>query len=464
MHKLAERLFGFFIPLAAVLALTVLLIFALSRLAQIQQDMRSNVSANMLWVITQTQVKGLRLSAALQGHLYDGTHADNVHRFYQLLSSRLNLLSDGPQARYLDSLGDTQALVDGVQVLRGLTGSVPAAMQGDTQAASYLLSALDVLNTELAATANKAMVAQWEEMGSRLDRYRNGVLTIIFLMLGIFVCGFIISVSMLVALRRVRESEWAKHQAVRLQSQLDAERQVSDLYRNFGAMVSHQFRTPLAIIDASMQRLLRTAEHIEPQQLIYRVQKVRRATARLARLVEHTRLADQYAELLDVESEYCALWPLVQSIVVQQREITSDRLIELTPADGNLPQVYCDPVLVEHILFNLLSNAVKYSPPDTPIFVRVFRDGDQVCCSVQDKGTGILETDAPYLYDRYFRGSSVADIQGTGIGLYVAQNLARMQGGTVATTPGPDGGSIFTMCFPVADASVLERKSESSAA
>lgn len=451
-------------PLAAVFALTVLLIFALARLAQIQQDMRSNVNANMLWVITQTQVKGLRLSAALRGHLYDGRHAGDIFEFYQLLSSRLKLLSDGPQARYLDTLGETQMLAGGAQTLQALSNSVPAAIQGDAQAATHLLDALDALDTQLTATASKAMVAQWEEMGSRLDRYRNGVLTIIFLMLGIFVCGFIISASMLISLRRVRESEWAKRQAVKLQSQLDAERQLSELHRNFGAMVSHQFRTPLAIIDASMQRLLRTAERIDRQHLIYRVQKVRRATARLARLVEHTRLADQYAELLHVESEPCALWPQVHSIVMQQREITPNRLFDLAPADAHLPNAYCDPVLVEHILFNFLSNAVKYSPADTTISVRVFHENEQLCCTVQDWGTGISKTDLPHLFNRYFRGSTVADIEGTGIGLYVAHNLAKMQGGTVSATSGPGGGSIFKMCVPVANLSVQEQEIESSEA
>lgn len=464
MHRFAERVFGFFLPLAAVLALTILLIFALARLAQIQQDMRSNVNANMLWVITQTQVKGLHLSAALRGHLYDGTHGADIFKYYQLLSSRLKLLSDGPQARYLDTLGNTQPLVDGVQTLQGLADSVPVAMQGDALVMADLLDALDALNTQLTATANKAMVAQWEEMGSRLDRYRNGVLTIIFLMLGIFVCGSIISVSMLIALRRVRESEWTKRQAVQLQSQLDAERHVSELYRNFAAMVSHQFRTPLAIIDASMQRLLRAEGQIDRHQLVSRVQKVRRATARLARLVEHTRLADQYAELMDVEPEACALWPLIHSIVTQQQEITPDRMIDLAPADADIPPAHCDPVLVEHIIFNFLSNAVKYSPADVPIQVRVFRDRAQVCCTVRDFGVGISETDLPYVFNRYFRGNTVADIQGTGIGLYVAHNLAKMQGGAVDAISEPDGGSIFKVCFPVSGAPVQEQQDENSAA
>lgn len=463
MKERAGRVFGFFIPLVAVIALTVLLIFALARLAQIQQDMRSNANANMLWVITQTQAKGLRLSAELHSLRNGGVPADTVFRTYQLLSSRLILLSDGPQARYLDTLGEAQSLTHSIQALQDLADVVPAAIRGNTQAATQLLSALDTFNTRLTSAANRSMVAQWEEMGARLDRYRNGVLIIIFLMLGISVCSFIISTSLFVALRRGREAEWTRRQAFQLQSQLDAERQISELHRNFGAMVSHQFRTPLAIIDASMQRLLRTGEQVNRDQLVYRVQKVRRATARLARLVEHTRIADQYTNLLDVELERCALWPLVNSVIQQQREITPERVIKLAPVDVNLPDAYCDRVLVEHIVFNLLSNAVKYSPADTPVCVTVRQDNEQICCTVQDWGIGVSDADFPYLFNRYFRGSTVANIQGTGIGLYVAYNLTTLQHGTIKAMSGSEGGSIFKVCFPVARVSALEQSDESNA-
>lgn len=446
-----QRIFGFFVPLGAVIALIVLLMFALTRLAQIQQDMRINVSANMLWVITQTQVKGLRLSDALRRHLHEGGQADQAMQAYRLLVSRFHLLSSGPQTRYLTSLPGGHELLESIQDVRDSAATVSLNNVDDSVGVAGLLGALGVLDTRLASVAGKTMVAQWEEMGSRLDRYRNGVLTIIFLLLGICVCSFIISVHMLIALRRVRESEWAKRQALQLQSQLDAARQVSELHRNFGAMVSHQFRTPLAIIDASMQRILRSGEHIDRTQLVRRVHKVRRATARLARLVEHTRIGDQYSELLDVNLQACDPAPLIGSIVQQQREIAPDRIIEFALPDRDLPDVWCDPMLVEHIVFNFLSNAMKYSPDDTTVRVVLFHENGWVCCDVEDAGQGVATHDLPYVFDRYFRGHGVADIPGTGMGLYVAYTLAQMQGAIVSAIPNPGGGTIFRVCFAVAD-------------
>lgn len=441
------KVFGFILPLAAVVGLILLLVFALTRLAQIQHDMRDNVNANMLWVITQTQVKALRFESALQEQLRDGDPDDSLVHAWRLLSSRFNLLSAGPQKRYLDAIAAAPALLESIEQTRQAAdeylspGSTPAQ-------ASRLLAVLDVLDDRLAMTANRTMVAQWEALGSRLDHYRNRVLTIIFLMLGICVCSFIISVYLFVALRRVRESEWAKRQALQLQSQLDAERQVSDLHRNFAAMVSHQFRTPLAIIDSSMQRILRAGDRVSSDELRHRVQKVRRATARLARLVEHTRIADQYADLLEVHLEACEIMPLVESMVQQQREITPRRTIHIVaPLSGELPRACCDPMLAEHIIFNFLTNAVKYSPDGSDIHVTLYHDGEWVGCAVKDRGIGIRDADRPYLFDRYYRGQGVADTPGTGIGLYVVDKLARMQGAMVEVAPNPEGGTVFTVRF-----------------
>lgn len=453
-----------FVPLTAVVALIVLLMFALTRLAQIQHDMRSNVSANMLWVITQTQVKGLRVSVLLERYLREGGSIDQVTPAYQLLSSRFNLLLAGPQLRYLEGLDGGQALIADIHEVSDIAAGVALDGADLHKLAGKFVVALAGLDRTLAVAASKTMVAQWEEMGSRLDRYRGGVLTIIFLLLGICACSFIISTYLFIALRRVRESEWAKRQALQLQSQLEAERQISELHRNFGAMVSHQFRTPLAIIDASMQRILRQSEHIDRTQLVRRVQKVRRATVRLARLVEHTRIGDQYSEILDVNLERCDITALIESTVQQQQEISPHRPICVVPPSGAVPYARCDPMLAEHIVFNFLSNAVKYSPPRSPIKVSVIAENGHVCCAVQDWGAGIPQHDQPYLFDRYFRSEHVANVPGTGMGLYVAHKLAQIQGGHVSYEAGPEGGSIFKVCFLGGDTLALEHSDATSTA
>src|SRR5699024_1052502 len=104
VNILGRRLAGFLLPAITAIILIVLLIVALSRLSQIQQDMRSNIDANMLWVLSQTQVTALRAKNAVQSHMVGTLPADELEQAFALLDSRLGLLLAGPQARVLNEL------------------------------------------------------------------------------------------------------------------------------------------------------------------------------------------------------------------------------------------------------------------------------------------------------------------------------------------------------------------------
>ena len=111
-------------------------------------------------------------------------------------------------------------------------------------------------------------------------------------------------------------------------------------------------------------------------------------------------------------------------------------------------QAVCDPILVSEIISNLLSNADKYSSTDTVIKVHVYQREQRVCCDIQDQGRGIAEQNLAHVFQRYFRADSVADITGTGIGLYVVAELAELQEGRVTVSSVEHTGSIFTLCLP----------------
>ncbi|NYT66066.1 HAMP domain-containing histidine kinase [Alcaligenaceae bacterium] len=453
--RLAQSL-GYVLPLAAVVTLTLLFIMALVRLAEIQQDMRHNVSANMLWVVTQTQAESLTLSAALHAVESNQPQSQDLTQQFNLLHSRLRLLLEGPQRRYLDQYHlwpllaqpSEQALQLGPLIKQISAGQLPP---------SVALDVLEPLNAILRQVASKTMVVQWEEMGGRMDKYRDAVLVIIFLMIGIVICSLIISVRMFLALRRNRQTREMERHAAVLESELVSERKVSELYRSFGAMVSHQFRTPLAIIDASMQRLLRMGNKIEPDEIARRVGKVRKATQRLTRLIDNTLIADQYVDMVSVRLEDCDLGLLVREVCQSQRIIAPASPLNID-IQSTL-RVTCDPSLVEHILFNFLSNAVKYSEPEANIHIKVFQEGEHLCCSVSDQGIGVSQEQLEQVFDRYFRSDAVAAIQGTGIGLYVARKLALIQGGQIRASSVEGHGSIFTLCLPAASTYLAEKSS-----
>jgi two-component system, OmpR family, sensor histidine kinase KdpD len=104
------------------------------------------------------------------------------------------------------------------------------------------------------------------------------------------------------------------------------------------------------------------------------------------------------------------------------------------------------------IVVNLLDNAAKYSPPGTPIDVRVRRYGDRLLVDVLDRGPGVPPGERDRIFEPFYRPPGVPpDVRGHGLGLSIARGLAEAQGGSVRYVPRGDGGSIFTLDVPAAD-------------
>jgi signal transduction histidine kinase len=107
-----------------------------------------------------------------------------------------------------------------------------------------------------------------------------------------------------------------------------------------------------------------------------------------------------------------------------------------------------DPDRFQIIVRNLLSNAAKYSPAGTAIRVDVKRDDDRASVSVADQGVGISQADQERLFTRFSRIESSAHVQGTGLGLWLSREIARMNGGDLTVSSEKDQGSTFTLTVP----------------
>lgn len=100
-------------------------------------------------------------------------------------------------------------------------------------------------------------------------------------------------------------------------------------------------------------------------------------------------------------------------------------------------------------LTNLLENALKYSPPQSPVTLRAWREGAILRIAVEDAGPGVASGDEERIFEPFFRGGGVPDgVRGTGLGLSIARQLAEMQHGRLTYEPRPGGGSRFTLDLP----------------
>lgn len=252
-----------------------------------------------------------------------------------------------------------------------------------------------------------------------------------------------------IAMHRDHLEELVEARTQELDAALERERATAELYRNFGAMVSHQFRTPLAIVDSALQRLIRRSDNVSADEIRDRGDKARDAIKRLVRLIESTLDAARLdAGQIESRNEPCDLGILAKNICIQQRNTSTDRTITLNLPTACMPVAYCDPAHAEHIVTNLLSNAIKYSDAGTAVSMTIRCGDDYVECEVTNQGTISATIDPEALFQRYYRGGNAKGHAGIGIGLYMARALARLQNGDVRLGDGANGSVSFILHLP----------------
>ncbi len=249
--------------------------------------------------------------------------------------------------------------------------------------------------------------------------------------------------------RRTLEIE---QQKVQIEEALTKERELNDLQRQFVAMVSHEFRTPLAIIDGNAQRLLRRAETITPEQLKKTLGKVRNSVIRLVGLMESVLGAARLESgQIEIELGRLSLAHLVQEVSGNYAELHTDRRISLDLE--SLPdQINADEKLVRQVISNIVSNAIKYSPDEGQIWIGGFLDeSGRAVVSVRDEGVGIPLAEQDKLFERFFRASTSTGIAGSGIGigLHLASHLIQMPGGVIDFESAEGEGTTFFIRLPI---------------
>ncbi|KPF90743.1 hypothetical protein IP81_13810 [Novosphingobium sp. AAP83] len=232
----------------------------------------------------------------------------------------------------------------------------------------------------------------------------------------------------------------------RLKKALVREKAMVETQRLFLSITSHDFRTPLTIIDGAARRIGRMAG--SDSAIAARADAIRATATRMAQAVDRTLGWSSIAEgKVAFHPELLDIGPLLEKAVASQRTLHPDRafVIEL----GDVPSLLLDAGLVERSLDNLLSNALKYSPQGASVDVRCIRRGKRVELSVTDHGIGVPAADMRRLFTRFFRSANTKGTKGTGIGLNAVKFYMGLHGGKVAVRSVEGEGSTFTLVFPI---------------
>lgn len=251
--------------------------------------------------------------------------------------------------------------------------------------------------------------------------------------------------------------------AQELEAALNKQKELNELQRQFVSMASHEFRTPLAIIDATAQRLKKRADRMSSDDALSRIDKIRHAVARMTQLMESTLTAARLEDgRVAVDIRPCPIERIIHEACARHQDIAKNHVISCDTA--GLPElIRADANALEQILTNLLSNAVKYAPQSPDVGVDAYCDLADIVIEVTDHGIGIDADDLPNMFNRFFRAKTSAGIAGTGIGLNLVKTLAEMHGGTVAVASTKGVGSKFSVRLPIDGPATPDRSRDAAA-
>lgn len=231
---------------------------------------------------------------------------------------------------------------------------------------------------------------------------------------------------------------------------LEREKELNQLKSNFVSMVSHEFRTPLGIIQSSAELLRDFYTRMPTVEREEQLKSIIRNTRRMAGMMEEVLVLSRLdAGKLEFQPAALDLNGFCRRVVDEVLSATSRRCpIQLT-LQSISATAQADERLLGHIFTNLLSNAVKYSEPDATVHFTLEQTGHDVVCVVRDRGIGISEDDQRQLFKAFHRGSNVGTRAGTGLGLLLVKRCADLHGGRVQVQSRLGEGTTVTITLPI---------------
>lgn len=243
----------------------------------------------------------------------------------------------------------------------------------------------------------------------------------------------------------LRRDELAKAEA-KAQALAEADRLKTALL----SMVSHDFRSPLTSIKASVSTLLGEGTPCDAQTQKELLQAVDNETDRLNRLVGNVLdLSRLEADAWRPHREATSIQELVGAALDSFGVEDNRRIhVELDPAIGD---IYVDSVQIVQVLRNLLENALKYSPDQSRVDLAACIQGTDLIITVNDHGIGLPQGEEESIFDPFYRAPQLKEssVPGVGIGLAVCRGLVEAHGGRVTAANNPGGGAVLLVSLPV---------------
>lgn len=435
----------------------VLFFYAWFQWNQIEERQRTDSIATTLWFTNQADYESQRLALSLYRAI-DGEGNEDARTRIEILFSRVGLMTDPSQDEQMAHIGVTEEL-DQVERLLDEVDALydPPSAEAATRALPAALEAGGLLHQIANATALAERVTRQESREEKVILSR----LLMIAASGIFLVGMLMAAQMWLGLRKAQsaEAELRRHRdaledlvaarTAELHKALTMERRAKEVYRSFIITVSHQFRTPLAIIDMIARRLSRDKEGQFSDATKIKLGRILESSDRL------TELVNGFIETASLEEgptplQAVRLDPIVvmEDVVAAFRKRYPDREIIFNRPEGADVQLDADPKLLKRAFSNLLQNAINFSQPPTKIEVNARITNEAISLSVSDEGLGIPSSAQADVFEPYYRAENAHVLPGVGIGLSQSHDIIKAHQGDILLRSEQGVGSEFTVLLP----------------
>jgi PAS domain S-box-containing protein len=230
-----------------------------------------------------------------------------------------------------------------------------------------------------------------------------------------------------------------------LEIALEKEKDLGELKSRFVSMASHEFRTPLTTIQSAASLIEKYQKTEEQDKRERHTHRIKAAVGNLTDILEEFLSVGKLEEgKIETKMSVFNVKELLEECIFDLKSLTkTNQKIDVNITGKS--DVYLDKSLLRKIIINLCSNALKFSPENSIISLVIDNQTDTFILKVSDSGIGISMEDQKHLFDRFFRGKNVTNIQGTGLGLHIVARYAELLHGQVSVKSELNFGTTFTV-------------------
>ncbi|MBP7710234.1 MAG: GAF domain-containing protein [Rickettsiales bacterium] len=239
-----------------------------------------------------------------------------------------------------------------------------------------------------------------------------------------------------------------------LKEALKHEQDMRQMQNEFVALVSHEFKTPLQIIDSTRELLVRKVRNLKiaDESLDKGFERIKAGIQRMNGLIHSTlNLAKMESGdgKIKLDKQIFDFKAFVLDVIEKNSNLATNKQIKVLTRIDELPTEFNgDAKLLEHSVTNIISNAIKYSKDGTTVRILAKANASKIALRVIDQGMGIPKEDLSSIGQKFFRAKNTLAVAGTGIGIYLTKHFIELHGGEFHIESELDVGTSVTVTLP----------------